>query len=81
VLPRFGHLEAGRLDADLLERFYARLQRCRGLCAGGRPPRGHVCRPLSSSTVRKVHYIIRVALGALLAAENPIARRSPAPYR
>jgi hypothetical protein len=61
VLPRLGDLQAGKLDAELRERFYARLQRCCELCSG-RPPRGHVCRPLSSSTVRKVHYIIRGAL-------------------
>ncbi len=52
---------ASKLDAELLERFYARLHRCRELCAG-RPPAGHVCRPLSSSTTRKIHYIIRGAL-------------------
>jgi integrase len=62
VLPTFGALQAGRLDEELLERFYARLQRSRQLCTG-RPARGHICRPLSSSTVRKVHYIIRGALG------------------
>ena len=61
IEPRLGQLQAGRLDAELLERFYARLQRCRELC-GGRPPKGHVCRPLSSSTTRKIHYIIRGAL-------------------
>ncbi|MFN8080626.1 MAG: hypothetical protein U0Q19_13800 [Kineosporiaceae bacterium] len=54
VLPNLGTLQAGRLDAELLERLYARLQRCRHLC-GGRPPKGHVCRPLSPSTTRKVH--------------------------
>jgi integrase len=50
-----------KLDAELLERFYARLQRCRELC-NGRPNTGHVCRPLSSSTVRKIHFIIRGSL-------------------
>jgi integrase len=61
ILPTFGSMQAGRLDAELLERFYARLQKCRDLCSG-RPPKGHVCRPLSSSTTRKVHYIVRGAL-------------------
>ena len=61
VLPTFGAMLAGKLDAELLERFYARLQRCRELC-NGRPRAGHVCKPLSSSTVRKIHYIIRGAL-------------------
>ncbi len=37
--PQLGSLQAGRLDAELLERFYARLQRCRALCSG-RPRRG-----------------------------------------
>jgi hypothetical protein len=61
VLPVFGDLQAAKLDAELLERYYARLHRCRDLCTG-RPRAGHVCRPLSTSTTRKVHYIIRGAL-------------------
>ncbi|NLT57189.1 MAG: hypothetical protein GXX79_22040 [Actinomycetales bacterium] len=48
-----GTMQDGRLDAELLERFYARLQRCRDLC-GGRPPKGHQCRPLRTSTTRKI---------------------------
>jgi integrase len=86
VLPRFGHLEAGKLDAELLERYYARLQRCRELCAGGRPARGHACRPLSSSTVRKVHYIIRGALERAvrwrhLGVNKAAMAEAPAPAR
>jgi len=50
-----------KLDARVLDRLYARLQQCRDLCDGRRAA-GHVCRPLSSSTVRKVHYIIRGSL-------------------
>ena len=61
ISPRLGTMQAGQLDAELLERFYARLQRCRDLC-GGRPPKGHQCRPLSTSTTRKIHYILRGAL-------------------
>jgi integrase len=60
ILPRIGDLQAAKLDAELLERFYARLQRCRELC-NGRPRKDHVCRPLSSSTTRKIHYILRGA--------------------
>src|SRR6266542_3579915 len=59
--PTFGDLAAGKLDAELLERFYARLQRCRTLC-NGRPSASHTCRPLSSSSVRKIHFIISAAL-------------------
>ena len=61
VLPTLGDLQAAKLDAELLERFYARLHRCRSMCSG-RARGGHVCRPLSSSTTRKIHYIIRGAL-------------------
>jgi len=62
VMPTFGTLPAARLDAELLERFYARLHRCREMCTG-QARNGHTCRPLSSSTTRKIHYIIRGALG------------------
>jgi len=61
ILPTFGNMQASKLDAELLERFYARLHRCRDLCTG-RLRAGHVCRPLSTSTTRKIHYIIRGAL-------------------
>jgi integrase len=61
VDPVLGDRPAAKLDAQVLERLYARLQKCRSLCDGRRPA-GHVCRPLSSSTVRKVHYIVRGAL-------------------
>jgi integrase len=62
IVPTFGDLQAGRLDAELLERFYARLHRCEAMC-GSRPQRGHVCTPLSTSTTRKIHYLLRGALG------------------
>jgi integrase len=29
---------------------------------GRRPPKGHICKPLSTSTTRKIHYIVRGAL-------------------
>ena len=61
VTPTVGTLPAAKLDAELLEKFYARLQRCRQLCMG-RLNGGHTCRPLSSSTVRKIHFIISAAL-------------------
>ena len=61
VLPTFGDMQAGKVDAELLERFYARLHQCREMCTG-RSRGGHECRPLSSSTTRKIHYIIRGAL-------------------
>jgi integrase len=56
IRPVFGDVRAAKLDAEMLERFYARLQRCRELC-DGRSRRGHSCRPLTGSTVRQIHYI------------------------
>ncbi|MGH3799843.1 MAG: hypothetical protein ACRDTD_06880 [Pseudonocardiaceae bacterium] len=83
-------MAAAKLDAEILERFYARLQRCRALCSG-RPATGHVCKPLSSSTVRKIHFIISAALDravrwrhlainkATLAAAPALGRAEPDP--
>lgn len=61
ILPTLGDMLASKLNAELLERFYARPHRCRELCTG-RPRAEHACRPLSTSTTRKIHYIIRGAL-------------------
>lgn len=63
ITPTFGNMPAAKLDAEQLERFYARLQRCSTLCGGGRrKPRGHECSPLSASRVRKIHFLLRAAL-------------------
>jgi integrase len=61
IKPRIADVVAGKLDAEMLESFYARLLRCRELCAG-RSRAGHKCRPLTGSTVRKIHYVISAAL-------------------
>jgi integrase len=58
--PTLGDMQAEKVDAELLERFYSRLLRCKHLCSG-QPPKGHVCRPLGPSSVRKIHYILRAA--------------------
>lgn len=49
VNPTFGDMPAGKVDAEVLERFYSRLHRCRELCTV-RSRGGRVCRPLSTST-------------------------------
>jgi integrase len=61
LLPTFGSMRAGKLDAELLERFYGRLLRCRKLCSGTKR-RGHTCEPLAPNTVRKIHFVMRSAL-------------------
>jgi len=82
---RSGTCRPPKLDAELLERFYARLHRCRGMCTD-RYRTGHTCRPLSTSTTRKVHYIIRGApeRGCALAAprgEQGSEAHAPSPER
>lgn len=82
ILPTFGDMQAGKLDAELLERFYARLQRCRGLC-NGRPPAGHICKPLAANTTRKVHHILHAALDRAVRwrhlGVNPASAAEPPP--
>ncbi|MDQ4102727.1 MAG: tyrosine-type recombinase/integrase [Actinomycetota bacterium] len=60
ISPIFGSMVAAKLDAELLECFYARLRRCNKLCS--ERSKDHDCRPLSASTVRQIHFIIRAAL-------------------
>jgi integrase len=61
IAPTFGESKVGKLNAELLERFYSKLHRCKLMCPA-RPAKGHVHQPLSSSTTRKIHYILRGAL-------------------
>lgn len=58
--PTFGDTPAAKLDAELLERFYARLGVCRDLC-NGRRKAGHACVPLAANTIRKIHFILRAS--------------------
>lgn len=58
IEPTLGKQPIAKVDAEILERLYARLMRCRKLCAGG-PKRGHECEPLAPNTVRKIHFIVR----------------------
>lgn len=60
--PAFGSMQAAKLDAELLETFYARLRKCRKLCDGKKGRATHDCVPLSNSSVRQIHAILRGAL-------------------
>ncbi|WP_328769486.1 hypothetical protein [Streptomyces sp. NBC_00286] len=67
--PTFGDLKAGKLTAEMLELFYARLRHCQEQCEGRRngktdpqTKQKHVCEPLAANTVRKIHFILRPAL-------------------
>jgi integrase len=73
-------LPLAKIDAELLEHFYARLRRCREQCSG-RPARGHTCQPLAPSTVRQIHWILSGALGRAVRwrwiAANPANHAEP----
>ena len=60
IRPTFGSRGVAKLDAELLERFYARLRRCKRLCA--KPAADHECTPLSNSSIRQIHFILRAAV-------------------
>jgi integrase len=76
VRPLLGKVLVGRLDAEALESFYARLRKCRDHCGGRRyvehrkagdhectdKCRRHECKPLSPASIRQIHWILSGAL-------------------
>jgi integrase len=53
ILPALGHIQARKVDVEMLDRFYAELRK-----RGGKRQQG-----LAGNTVRKVHFILRASLG------------------
>lgn len=90
IKPVLGGLQLAQVDAETLERFYARLLGCRRLC-DPRKPSCKQCEPLAPNTVRKVHFVVRAALdravrygyivvnGAALADPSGFRRSEPDP--
>jgi integrase len=73
IRPLLGQVKIGRLDAEVLDSFYAELRRCRKHCARKRGLidhrterehecdercRPHRCKPLSATTIRHIHFIL-----------------------
>lgn len=72
ISPLLGHLKVGQLTPETLDSFYAELRRCRAHCTSRRSIdhrakgdhecnercRKHVCKPLSPTTIRHIHYIL-----------------------
>lgn len=95
VRPVLGKLPVGRLDPETLESFYASLRRCRDWCGGKAyvrhrvdgehtctaKCRPHVCKPLSASSVRQIHWILSAALSRAVRwrwiAVNPAGQAEP----
>ena len=75
VRPFIGRLKAGAVESETLDSLYAELRRCRTHCTDKRGTdhrtprehecdercRRHVCEPLSSTTIRHVHFVLRGA--------------------
>ncbi|MFD1233271.1 tyrosine-type recombinase/integrase [Pseudonocardia benzenivorans] len=76
IRPLLGHLPVGKLDGETLDELQAVLRRCRAHCDGRRRVDHvsddrhectdrcvpHVCRPLATATIRKVHFCLSGAL-------------------
>src|SRR5882757_7597632 len=95
VRPFIGHLKAGALDAEALDSLYAELRRCQIHCAtrnlvDHRTPREHVCderchphlcRPLSTSTIRQIHFVLSGAYKKAMrwrwVSTNPVTMVDP----
>lgn len=60
--PTFGHLPGSKLNAEMLELFYARLRRCKQQCERKLDGvDGHRCVKLAPATIRKMHFILHPA--------------------
>jgi integrase len=114
IRPQLGALQVGRIDAEVLDSFYASLRTCRDNCRGRKdvdhrttwshdcyvvkhrrrtahdctalgcktlecPP--HLCRPLSASTLRQIHWILSGAFSRAVRwrwlMRNPIDEARP----
>jgi len=62
IEPRFGTMKAAKIDAELLENYYALLQTCKHNGVRRTSHADHVCEPLSNSSVRAIHFILRASL-------------------
>lgn len=73
IRPLLGKLQAGRINGEILDSFYAELRRCRAHCdrSKGRIDhrtklkhecdercRPHKCKALSNATIRQIHWIL-----------------------
>ncbi|MBB6571697.1 tyrosine-type recombinase/integrase [Kribbella sandramycini] len=61
VMPRFGKdFKAAKIDAEMLENYYAMLQSCKdnAQLRMNHRAKEHTCEPLASSSVRQIHFIL-----------------------
>jgi integrase len=95
VRPFIGRLKAGALDLEVLDSLYAELRRCRDHCTDRRSVdhrtprehtcdercRPHTCAPLSGTTIRHIHFVLRAAYEKGVRwrwlASNPVLMAAP----
>lgn len=95
VLPFIGQVKVGQLDADALDSLYAELRRCRDHCTGKRRIdhrtsgkhecdercKQHECRPLGSTTIRHIHFLLSGAFKRAVrwkwVAVSPVGQAEP----
>lgn len=95
IRPLLGDLPLGKLNGETLDSFHAILRRCRAHC-DGRPfiehwvdgphectkqCQPHTCRPLSTASIRKIHFCLSGALKRALRwrwiSVNPLEQAEP----
>ncbi|MGH3568912.1 MAG: tyrosine-type recombinase/integrase [Pseudonocardia sp.] len=95
VRPLLGHLPVGKLNGETLDAYHTILRTCRAHC-DGRPfiehavngphecterCKPHACRPLATSTIRKVHFCLSGALTRAIRwrwiSVNPLDQAEP----
>lgn len=80
IRPVMGTLPVGRVDAEMLDSFYAMLGRCREHCNGRQR---HSCQPLADSSIRLLHWILSGAFQRVVRwkwlAINPVTQAQPPP--
>ncbi len=62
IEPRFGSMKAAKIDAELLENYYALLQTCKRNGVRSASHMDNECEPLANSSVRAIHFILRASL-------------------
>lgn len=95
IRPLLGHLPVARLGGETLDSHQAVLRRCREHCDGRRAVQHavdgphdctdkclpHVCKPLATSSIRKVHYCLSGALSRAVRwrwiTVNPLDQAEP----
>jgi integrase len=95
IRPLLGSLPVAKLNGETFDSFYATLRTCRAHCGGGRryiehkatdehdcddKCRPHVCKPLSTSSLRQIHWCLSGALQRAVrwrwVAVNPLDQAS-----